>query len=427
MNTAAKELAMQLAEREYSLIDYRNKMVRMQNMGCICHCSAEIDMGTLLYFSVNDMYLGKGSFVVLLFSQVGRLTTDQEEGRDVFGRMYTYTIIEEVAKETFTGHYSFYSSELDGRLVVIINFPFGLMPDISIVDYLDVASAEVCEKCKTRYDMDVITYISDPTDTLRNISSIYMKLLDRATLHRYTEHIFDGPVYHVRMLPPKPPTDRVISLEQQLREIVNLLLSGGDPHPPLDVILKDMAEHRASGVDELKRMFGDCFEELCRLCSQVGIKLKRESLRRALFQITMDSIHWREAEAWMHKFLDDIASDYAERTMKATRRHFDEAVQYIDEHLAETELSVERTAAAVGCSVSALSKVFRRQLNTSVAKYIRDARLEKALLLIRRGSTVKATCEVCGFGSTETFHRTFKARYGITPGQLRGKDMEDAE
>ena len=49
-----------------------------------------------------------------------------------------------------------------------------------------------------------------------------------------------------------------------------------------------------------------------------------------------------------------------------------------------------------------------------------------ALQLVRQGATVKSTCERCGFGSTETFHRAFKAKYGITPGQLRGADYADA-
>ena len=42
--------------------------------------------------------------------------------------------------------------------------------------------------------------------------------------------------------------------------------------------------------------------------------------------------------------------------------------------------------------------------------------------------SVKDTCEACGFSSTETFHRVFKARYGVTPGHLRGADhsLEDA-
>ena len=79
-------------------------------------------------------------------------------------------------------------------------------------------------------------------------------------------------------------------------------------------------------------------------------------------------------------------------------------------------------ADAAGCQPSALSKIFRRQLNVSVASYIRDARLTLALNLIKQDNSVKYTCEQCGFASTETFHRVFKAKYGITPGKLRRSD-----
>ncbi|MCD7768679.1 MAG: hypothetical protein LUH36_00955, partial [Oscillospiraceae bacterium] len=66
MNNAGKERTALLAQKEYSQIEYRNRLVRMQNMDCICHCSAEIDLSTLLYFSVNYFYLGHGEFVLLL-------------------------------------------------------------------------------------------------------------------------------------------------------------------------------------------------------------------------------------------------------------------------------------------------------------------------------------------------------------------------
>ena len=426
MNDRARELAEELAQREYSPIEYRNRLVRMRNMGLICHCSAEIDMGTLLYFSVNDMYLGEGSFVVLLFSEVSGLSEEQAQGFDVFGRMYTYAIIEDAAKEVLTGRYAFYSSELDGRLAVIINFPFGLMPDISIVDYLDVTCAQIGSICRERYDMDVIAYIGDPVDNIRSISSTYSKLQERATLHRYVEHRFDSPIYRVRMRQPAPPTERTAAQEDRIRAMVNMLIAGEDPHSLAEEILWDLAENRASTVDELKRMFGDSFEEFCRLAAQVGLKIKKD-LRREQFQAVSDSVHWSEAVAWMYRTLDRIARDYGERTVRATRRRFDQAVAFIDGSLSDPDLTVEACAAAAGCSVSALSKIFRRQMGVSAARYIREARLDRALRLIRGGSTVRETSETCGFGSTETFHRAFKARYGVTPGQLRGADLTDEE
>lgn len=109
----------------------------------------------------------------------------------------------------------------------------------------------------------------------------------------------------------------------------------------------------------------------------------------------------------------------------AARRELETALQYIADSLGDPDLTIERCAAAAGCSTSSLTKTFRRQLNTSVAKYIRDRRLEKALHLMKQGMSVKDTCDACGFGSTETFHRVFKARYGVTPGQLRGTDYAE--
>lgn len=422
MNDAAIELAARMADREISLIEYRNRLVRMQNMGCICHCSAEIDMGTLLYFSVNDLYLGQGTFVLILFSEVSDNTDQQNEGRDVFGRMYTYAIIEEVVKEVFTGHYSFYTSELDGRLVMIVNFHYGLYPDRSIVRYLDHACREVHEKCLERYDMNVISYIGDLIENVRTICTVYTKLLERASLHRYTEHRFDDAVCHVEMPSPLAPPERLSSTEQLVQSLATSVLAGEDYHRLADELLSELAERRASNIDELKRMFGDCFEGLCQLFGQMGIKLKTRVLREEQFRILNTSVHWREIHAWLHGFLDSTSREYTEGVHRAARHELETALRYISESIGDPDLTIERCAAAAGCSVSSLTKTFRRQMNTSVAKYIRDMRLKKALDLIRQGMSVRDTCDTCGFGSTETFHRVFKARYGITPGQLRGAD-----
>ena len=166
-------------------------------------------------------------------------------------------------------------------------------------------------------------------------------------------------------------------------------------------------------------MFGDFFEGFCQRCDQLGVRLRKEHYRRELFEVVSNSIHWSECEAWMHSLLDRVAADYAQSTRKASRRYFDKAVLYISANFSDPDLSVEKCAEAVGCRPSALSKVFRRQLGVSVASYIRDVRLDLALALLKQGNTVKDTCGACGFASTETFHRVFKARYGITPGRLR--------
>lgn len=419
MNEAGERRAAELARKEYSLIEYRNRLVRMHNMQLICHCSAEVDMGTLLYFSVNDMYMGTGAFVILLFSEVSEISSQQQEGRDVFGRMYTYAIIEEICLEALTGHYSFYSSEVDGRLVMILNFPFGLMPDRSIVDYLDEECERIAERCKSLYDMNVVTYVGEPIDNIRHISSIYTKLLETATLHRFLKYPFERAVFHVDLPSPAQYRPPDFSIRDSAREVVGRIVSGGDYHSTNDAALRTLSSLMPNDVDNLKRTYGVYFESICDCAKQLGIKMKYEALRNEQFHMIFDSIHWEDPVRWLHHILDAMSESYAENTHRAARRQLDDAVAYIGEHLDDSALTIEKCAAAVGCSVSALNKLFRRRMNTSIAKYIRDIRLEHAMELLHSGKTVGETCRACGFGSTETFHRAFKGKYGLTPGQIR--------
>ena len=420
MNQAGKERAEQLAQKEYNLIEYRNRLVRMQNMDCLCHCSAEIDMGTLLYFSVNDLYLGQGYYVVLLFSEVSDHSEEQQQGRDVFGRMFTYGIVDEVAKEVLTGHYSFYSSELDGRLVYILSFPYGLLPDRSIVDFLDENCRQIAQRCRSRYDMNVVTYIGEPIDNIHFISAVYTKLLETATLHRYINRNFDDDVFRVPLPAPSQWSNRMPPVMENARELVSLILQQGDYHAAAEQMLQRMAHLPSAGIDILKRLYGDYFECICLCARKMGIKLPVEKLREEQFRMLFDSVRWEEPVRWLHNVLDMIHKEYTENQQKTVRRQFDTALRYIDENLADPGLTIDSCAAASGCSASALSKLFRRQLNTSAAKYIRQKRLEMALGLLQQGCSVGDTCVQCGFGSTETFHRAFKEQYGVTPGQIRG-------
>lgn len=422
MNQAGRDQAQLLAQKEHSLIEYRNKLVRTQNMSCICHCSAEIDLSTLLYFSVNDLNLGKGDYVLILFSETSENSQAQQDGRDVFGRMYTYAIIEEVATEVFTGHHSFYSSELDGRLVFLINFPFGILPDPSIVNYLDHSCLEVSRRCRERYDMEVVSYISHPIDNINYISAVYSKLLENATLHRYLELHPEYPVFHPPVAVPSLWADLSSNLSLRAMNLVSSVTNGSDYKAMVDAMLREIVDSHPVNIDMLKQLIVLFVECMYHSAQNLGLKVKPKSQRREEFKTIFDSLHLQETAQCLYLILDDMKKAHTEQSRRSIQLQLDTALQYIAENLADAGLTLERCAAAVGCSTSALNKLFRRQLNTSVAKYIRETRLENAFQLLQSGSPVGETSTRCGFGSTETFHRLFKERYGITPGQIRSED-----
>ena len=87
MNDHGKRRCEELFRRRRSNSELQQAMVRRQCMAALCHCSAEIDEGTYLFFSVNDMFLGDGDYVLLLFSESGRSDAAQEERPDPYTRL----------------------------------------------------------------------------------------------------------------------------------------------------------------------------------------------------------------------------------------------------------------------------------------------------------------------------------------------------
>lgn len=98
------------------------------------------------------------------------------------------------------------------------------------------------------------------------------------------------------------------------------------------------------------------------------------------------------------------------------------AKQYIQEHLADPELSCERVAAQVGVSPRHLARLFALE-EWVPSRFILEKRLQQAqqLLCSRQGAALDIS-EIAyrhGFASQAHFARAFKARYQRTPSEAR--------
>jgi AraC family transcriptional activator of tynA and feaB len=95
---------------------------------------------------------------------------------------------------------------------------------------------------------------------------------------------------------------------------------------------------------------------------------------------------------------------------------------YIEKHLRDPELSVDRVAANVGCTKRYLHKLFGVE-GVTISQYIWNTRLENCWReLVSSPCRAKAITDVAyswGFSSSSHFSRTFKRRYGVTPSALK--------
>lgn len=110
---------------------------------------------------------------------------------------------------------------------------------------------------------------------------------------------------------------------------------------------------------------------------------------------------------------------------RATQSHqhanLSAALDYIHSKL-DTPIQVGDVVAAAGCSETVLREIFVKQLNTSIATYIRKRRILRACqLLDKSDESIAGISDRCGFSSQYAFSRTFKQMMNCSPSSYRRK------
>lgn len=95
-------------------------------------------------------------------------------------------------------------------------------------------------------------------------------------------------------------------------------------------------------------------------------------------------------------------------------------LHYSERHFADPDLSPSRAARALGISVRKLHMLFA-PTGTTFGEWLLRRRLEEARMLLCGPGTRSITdiALASGFNDLSTFYRAFRAKWGVTPGELR--------
>ena len=91
-------------------------------------------------------------------------------------------------------------------------------------------------------------------------------------------------------------------------------------------------------------------------------------------------------------------------------------------HMEDSRLGAATLCREYGISRSELYRKVRSLTGTSVNRYVRQLRLERARKLLTQHSheSVRQIAFEVGFSDPSYFNRCFKRAFGCTPGELRG-------
>jgi AraC-like DNA-binding protein len=95
---------------------------------------------------------------------------------------------------------------------------------------------------------------------------------------------------------------------------------------------------------------------------------------------------------------------------------------YVERHAANPQLSSDTVAAKFRLSPRSLQRLFE-DTGTTFSEFLRDARLTRAYAALggaeMPGRSISDIALACGFGDISYFNRSFRARYGIAPSDIR--------
>lgn len=166
-----------------------------------------------------------------------------------------------------------------------------------------------------------------------------------------------------------------------------------------------IASLKESDVVRLERLFGRMHNEFRSLCAGEGC---HALLRAYCTELLVEALRCGRREN-----ADGGAS--APGRSKSWL-HIENALEYMNAHYAEEDLSNERISAAIGVSPNYLTKRFRVCFGMPLHRYLVRLRVEKARQLLEMGGcNVTEAAAATGFSSIHVFSKTFKSVLGMTP------------
>ena len=93
-----------------------------------------------------------------------------------------------------------------------------------------------------------------------------------------------------------------------------------------------------------------------------------------------------------------------------------QAINYINTNFSEN-INLETIAGELYISVNQLCRVFKKNLGTTVTKYIAGKRISEAKKYLKNGYSVSDTAMMCGYHDYANFIRAFKKSVGVSPGR----------
>lgn len=188
----------------------------------------------------------------------------------------------------------------------------------------------------------------------------------------------------------------------------------------LKELLNSLTGNQSFDNKELSSNIKKIVESMLDISNRMGLKSKSISDSELNYKIS-EITNIYQMQGWLIKILDEIFEEIMEKKICYSDNYLFLALNYIEKNY-HRGVTLEDVADYVNLSTSYLSKIFKKELNINISKYITSRRIERAKeLLANTDMPVLNIAVDLGYNESNYFSKVFKKVEGMTPSEYRNK------
>ncbi|MBQ9859071.1 MAG: helix-turn-helix domain-containing protein [Clostridia bacterium] len=170
----------------------------------------------------------------------------------------------------------------------------------------------------------------------------------------------------------------------------------------------------------IRRSMVEVAVHVLHLASNAGVDVEQALDGADPYRWIMRQNHTEVIIAWILKLSARLLAQMKERRENGQKDVIRQMIQYIDENLSKTDISLDRIGQAVGLSRTYCSQLFKKEEGMGISAYITGQRVLRAQQLLRDTDlSVAEISRQTGFSSHGYFGQVFRRVTGQTPQEYR--------
>ena len=145
-----------------------------------------------------------------------------------------------------------------------------------------------------------------------------------------------------------------------------------------------------------------------------------------VFERCMQMESPEELEQCLLKICERLRKTVQQERQASTRSFVSKAVEYVQEHYSDKNITIESICRELGVSAAYFSTIFKKETGKTFINFLTEYRMEKAveLLMTTRDKTY-IIAEKVGYADPNYFSYAFKKQYSMSPSKYRTANREE--